>query len=1568
MPLDKTDRINAKIEQSRKELLDLGRRNPLLNFKLTKRRGVQVVEERSSDIFRLLVTEIRKMSFLGMKEDESQEELSIEDPAVQNSHEEKFIDRWLQTPYDDETLQRRLLGTYYHARTYLEERGVNILFISLGTLHWYPNDSSGLVQKAPLILIPVELSRTSAKEKFRLMYRGEEVGGNISLGEKLSHDFKINIPELSNDEEFSVSNYISSIDQSISGQPRWKVEENEITLGFFAFGKFLMYKDLDVGRWPEEKLPASHPILASLLEDGFRDSNSTIEEGMNLDDVVTPGETYHVLDADSSQLAAALEIKNGSTLVIQGPPGTGKSQTITNVIAQAIGDGKHVLFVAEKMAALDVVKRKLDSLGLGDACLELHSHNSNKKSVLAELQRTHELHKPKSVKGDGEQLLFTDLRSKINKYCHELHEPVASTEFTPFEVVGRLVQVQRLLEGVVIPDIPTDLIREQQKEKWTRHYLPGWNNIVSGLQVHIESYGLPSDNAYYESQLNVFLSVDPKKVSEALKRVAEGITNLEHDFKKLAELLNLPASQSRGGVGTLLRTTSLALEAPPSQGIKYDSSDWRTRSSDLEKMLEAGSKYAILRVENEKLIREDAWSMNLGETRDNLVLHGEKWWRFFISDYRRAQNQLKLICKSQPPKELDTRLHILDRIAEASSLESIVREQSDLAQSLFGAVWNGLESDWDDLIAIRGWVEILQQDIDNGQMSKGILTFLAGQFDRKITGELKTTLKGSLAEYEESWNDLKHMLKIERSSVESGELQLHLRYINRMQNESDTLRSQVNYNLMVRELKTVGFGWLVQMLSVWESASRHSVDLFHYCWFDSFYRKILEERPKLAQFDYASHEENIKQFRNLDTKLMESNRIRVALQHYRGAPSNSGDGQVGILLRQFHLKRRHMPIRQLLNNAGAAIQALKPVFMMSPMSIASFLDSDGVDFDLVVFDEASQVKPVEAFGAILRGKQLVVVGDDKQLPPTSFFDVQNTDDDDDESVTSDMESILGLMQSQGAQGKMLKWHYRSIHESLIATSNHLFYGNKLVVFPSAGNEDERVGLHFNHFPGATYDRGGSSTNIIEAEKVVEAVFAHVRDYSNLSLGVATFNIKQAELIRDLIEKERKEHPEYESFFAAGGAEPFFVKNLESVQGDEREVIFVCIGYGRTPDGRPLSMNFGPLNNDGGERRLNVLITRARRRCEVFSSITHTDIDLSKSSSFGLRALKVFLRYAETRILETENQGGEDAETPFEDEVGQSLIDAGYRIERQVGSIGYRIDIAVRDENKPGRYVLAIECDGASYHSSKTAKDRDKLRQAALEIRGWRFHRVWSTDWFQDRKATLDRLIEAVERAKLWQPASNPVAKHQTTISRIESNKRETGSELFRIYEYAVFTDFIDGRSLSELSSRCINDLIAEIVEIEGPIHKTIVKRRIVEGCGIKRLGTRIEQRINDSICAVARRKTIHERGQFLWWHDRLRVFPRNRENLDSYERNIELVAPQERQTALLRIVRESHGIDESEVRSATLRILGLRAISKCLENLSNDLRFLVNKGYVEKRNNQLFALVMSEQSRNIDSL
>jgi very-short-patch-repair endonuclease len=1555
--------IAERLNASRRDLLDLGLRNSLLNYHLPRSRGAQVSGVGSADVVRWLVEEERSLDFVHSSEervDELFEDAALRKPARPT----------LPTSHDEKNLQARLLATYYAARTHIEERGVNILFVAVGMLHWFEDDTSLKELKAPLLLIPVELERTSAREKFKIKFNGEDVEGNLSLATKLKSDFGIRHPEIPEADTLDVGGYFKKIAKAVAGQKRWKMEPDEIAVGFFSFAKFLMYRDLEPAAWCTKENPDASPILAALIRDGFRNEPAGAPDEGFLDKAMAPDALSQVVDVDSSQALAMLDVRSGRNVVIQGPPGTGKSQTITNVIADALAQGKKVLFVAEKLAALEVVKRRLDRVGLGDACLELHSHGANKKTVLADLHRTLQLGKPRTDAVRWELSQYKRTRDHLNAYCLAVNTPVGGSGLTPRDLMGELIAIGKLQGEASLPrpayELGGDKAPLGRIIGWNRSKIEELSTLVANLQLHLQKMGPPSSHPFRATRLRALLPSDREAIVDGLRAAIEACRILNRATEELAGVMGIAANRTRAEADVLVRAARRALSAPHLQGVVLKTGEWQAKRDQLAQLIGAGARHAEIHKQFDEILIPEAWEQDLLRPRQVLNDIGRKWWRWFSSDYRRTRRLIAGLCIGERPKDAETQLNIVDAVMGAARQARTVSELESLGAHLYGVQWQDLRSDWQVLKRLADWIIALYREVGDGRLPAGVIDFLAGNPALGVLPEKVTTLESTLPVHDQSLSSVLDRLALDeaaRQVIVATDFPTQGAELTTMLDRIDELVDGITYQNLRSLLNKEGLDWVVAASWNWPDADRLLVPFFLRTWFEALLRQAYSEREVLRTFDGPSHEGVRERFRELDLASLKATRMNLADKHYSGLPEANGYGQVGILLREFEKRSRHLPIRKLMQQAGNAIQAIKPVFMMSPMSIAAFVPPGSVKFDLVVFDEASQVKPVDAFGAVLRGDQVVVVGDSKQLPPTSFFDAlvgEEDPADDEEVVTSDVESLLGLMLGQGAPSRMLRWHYRSRHQSLITLSNEQFYDNRLVVFPSPEPSHRGLGLVFHHLPNTVYDRGKSRTNRLEAELVAKAVMLHAKGSPHLTLGVAAFSIQQAEAVLDQLERLRRDDPSAESFFSAHPFEPFFVKNLESVQGDERDVIFISVGYGRNLEGF-VAMNFGALNGQGGERRLNVLITRARQCCEVFTNLTHGDIDLNRTPARGVAALKAFLKYAQTGITDVPDTGGEEEDSPFEREVAGALRDAGHDVVFQVGSGGFRIDLAVRDPKKSGSYLLGIECDGATYHSSRSSRDRDRLRQQVLENLGWRIHRIWSTDWFNHQKRELQRTLGVIEQATLRRAVSSGPerrdalralgAMSSSGIERVNAAQDdEAGTARAVTYELSAPNVSLRGSELHEVPSSRLAEWIVEVVKVEGPVHKDEVARRIADAAGIRRIGNRIEVAISTAISSAVRAKLIERRQEFLWPVGMKSPTVRDRSGLPNSCRKLEFVSPEEIAQAILAVIASAYGIDLADVPQASCRLLGFARTSEEMTALVDRIaKKLVSDGKLEAK-------------------
>jgi very-short-patch-repair endonuclease len=767
---------------------------------------------------------------------------------------------------------------------------------------------------------------------------------------------------------------------------------------------------------------------------------------------------------------------------------------------------------------------------------------------------------------------------------------------------------------------------------------------------------------------------------------------------------------------------------------------------------------------------------------------------------------------------------------------------------------------------------------------------------------------------------------------------------------SELLSKWVAYRDRAEMGRSLGLTAIVDLLHYGRLAPEDTLPTYEMAYFEAVLSDCIRLDPEIGRFDGTLHGGVARDFAVLDKQRIAASSVEVVRAHHRRIPQPSGVGPVGVLRGEMARRRGHMPIRLLMQKASPAVQALKPVLMMSPLSVAQFLTPGQMSFDLLVMDEASQIQPVDALGAVARCRQVVVVGDEKQLPPTTFFSkiVNDAPDDDaDGAQVADIESILGLFTARGLPQRMLRWHYRSRHQSLIAVSNSQFYESKLFIVPSPYTQEAGMGLRFHHIPNGIFNSGeGKGTNPVEARVVAEAVIRHAKSQPGLSLGVAAFSASQRRAVQDAVELLRRLNPETEDFFHAHPSEPFFIKNLENVQGDERDVIMISVGYAKNPQGY-MAMRFGPLGADGGERRLNVLISRAKQRCDVFASITDEDIDLERGRGKGVFAFKLFLHYARTGKLALAASSGREQDSIFEEQAGDALRARGYQVHAQVGIAGFFIDLAIGDADRPGRYLLGIECDGAAYHSSRSARDRDRLRQAVLEDHGWIIHRIWSADWFQRPSEQLERTIAAIEAAKLEldeRQEAGHAARRAVPVEVITVERGEIAEiGLTDAADSRVTNAYVEAKpvvpmtsEMHETPSAQMADLIEQVVLTEGPVHLDEVIVRLRGAWGLQRAGGRIQASVERGLAiAMQRGRVVQERlflttpGQPIRVRDRVGV-------LSAALRRPEMLPPMEVEAAILGVVQRNLGASIDEVVAAVPRLLGFKATSSQLRRFVLD--------------------------------
>jgi very-short-patch-repair endonuclease len=1573
------DSVRTQVEALRRKLLDLSLRNRMLNFRPSKRLGIAVVGEDPAQLHRILVEEGRKMSFLGKPDppkrppapeqpglyddpvtavalrQEAEDELNayLEDPHATVSQ----TDTRLQTEEFVSVLEAKLRTIHREAELANEELGIDTLFLTLGMLEWC-EPGSPRTCRAPLLFIPVKLER-QANGAMRLVHAGGDVGDNLPLRAKLG-EFNLSLPTYGDD--LSVPDYFAAVRAAIRRREDWTVLADEVALGFFNYEKYAMYVDLGGEGWPEDRKPWLHPDLLAMLGSGYDAPDSPIHEGTFLDDVRPVAACHEVYDADGSQTLAMIRAAAGLSMVVEGPPGTGKSQTITNIIAEAVEAGKKVLFVSAKRAALDVVKRRLSEAGLGALCLDLHDKLTNRREFYAELKRTAEL--SINVRDEQERVeRLTELRDRLNAYARAVNEPLPAFGCTPFAALGRLAGLPP--ETAVDRDGRIDF---RELRHWTEAEVRKRIPVVDAMQERLHGLGVPPvEHPFWGAgipHLDPGLRLDLQEDLGTALDAAEGAWSL---VESASAALSIETPREIGKVRLLRACAERVLNAPQLEGLAIPLPAWAAEQPQVRECILHMRSLRDIRARRSGQVSSSAWEADWEPALHAYERLADRWYRLLSGDFRRARKALEKALTPTGPRDAPGQRDLLRDLVRASADERTVEGSAAAMGRLFGGQWQGAASDPELLEGLLDWVLALHRDIESGVLHAGVLECLSREARdpdlMQAVRQAEEAVALTVRRYDVAAGHLRVPALGEEDALPDAALRLR-RWLEAL----PSLPAYIAFAHTAREAMAEGLDPVVKLACRWPLAA----DRLHAAYLRSYYegvvREALAERPILRRFDRPVHEQEIAEYRALDDFKLSYNRARVRLAHLRRLPSfSTAAGNLLILRQQCELSRRHKPIRWTMARAGDAVTHIKPVFMMSPLSAAIHLPPELRPFDLVIFDEASQVRPEDALCAIVRGKQTIVVGDTRQMPPTSFFDrvMDDLDEDADEAGEAaelgqearKLESVLSMM-SAVAAGRVrrpdLRWHYRSLHPALIQPSNEMFYDNRLVVFPSPSAHvgGERVGVVLHHLPDTVYEGGERRRiNRREAERVAEAAVAHLREHPDESLMVAAMNKPQADLIYELLLIRERNEPElFRQYRSRHPHEPLEVKNLENVQGDERDVVFVSVTYGRDAAG-VIRQHFGPLLRDGGERRLNVLITRARRRCEVFSNLTADDLRVEPGRP-GLAALQRYLRFAETGTLRGPSATGREPDSPFEEEVRAALEALGYEVDPQVGSEGYYVDLAVLDPEAPGRYILGVECDGATYHSARSARDRDKLRQRVLEMRGWRLHRVWSIDWWQDREGETARLREALEQARRGAGEAEPARQNAPPVE-ITAGRRE-GEPASRPY---VPAPPFDGPA----TEQGIVEYAAAVVAAEAPIHHELLMLRLREAAGYGRMGTQVRTWLERMVEDLAREGRARRCGDAWAPAELVRVEPRDRSNVPAAERKVEYLPEIEIQAAQLKVAANAFGIAPEECARQALYLLGFRRTTeKGLERPLLALERLVASGALGLRDGAVWAQAPAE--------
>lgn len=1549
----------SKLTQWERKLLDLGLRNNLINMRLSQR--VIPLLSFSPEALEDALSDGGDFSVLARPADIKADTggVSFETLQVSGASEEflrsEFKNHRLRAAINEKDLSQNIKNLYRTAKTAAEENGANTLYLALGIVRWYETERSTKARYAPALLIPVDIIRRSANAGYVIRMRDDEPQINVTLLEKLKQDFRITVTGLdplpSDEHGADVRKVLTILRRAVMEQPRWDVLD-AACIGIFSFSQFVMWNDI---RNRADEL-AKNKTVSSLISGHLTWDARDMEIGDHVDEnALLP------LPADASQLFAIKAACAGESFVLHGPPGTGKSQSITALIANAIAEGKSVLFIAEKMAALEVVQRRLAKIGLASFCLQLHSNKSRKKDVLEQLRHALEAGAPASEEKYGRTARRAELlRCELDEYASALHKR-QKCGMSVYELVN---EYEKYRNAPDIAPFPPEFAAAADADTIALQ-----ESLTERLTAAARAAGHPQEHPLSDVGRSVYSQQLKESVLPAVSGYEKALAGMNAACAGFSDAFGLAApSPLRDIKKTAAAAEELTLwqQLPKAWAAAEDPEEYfagvRGMSRHFQKAAELRDE--LLRAWNENFFREDGASL-LSE----LSAASSKWFigKFFAM--KKIRERIARCAKALPSE---------NELAEHFERLAAFQKEKAAADNLFAEFGAGLEK------LFRGentnWHEIEKVAEEAYGSAQKLRALCAGCRLRVKASEAEAA--SAAAAVKNAWEKLSGakaalyaLLEIKEYGG-AGWFENQAKLCADIKENADDIKEWTAWNAAAADAENAG---LAPVVEAYRSGLAHEdvKNAFRKSLFRSLASRAIAETPALARFSGAVFNEKIEQLRRTDGELFDAAKEeifrRLAAKVPASAKEASQSSELGILQRAIRSGGRGTSIRRLFQQIPNLLPRLAPCMLMSPISAAQYLDPSREPFSLVVFDEASQLPTSRAVGALARGRNAVIVGDPNQMPPTSFFAVNMADEDNLEA--EDLESVLDDCIALGMPQTHLLWHYRSRHESLIAFSNYRFYENRLRTFPSANDRETKVSLV--RVKGV-FDRGRTRQNRAEAEAVVEELKRRCHDavLSRFSVGVVTFNIQQQNLIDDLLNEACKNDSKLDAW-AYSGEEPLFIKNLENVQGDERDVILFSVGYGPDENGR-VHMNFGPLNRSGGWRRLNVAVSRSRCEMVVFATIEPEQIDTARTSSEGAAALKDFLEYAQGRTplrRESAAAGRAFRASGIAEAICAALSENGFETQREIGRSGFRVDIGVVDPKNKDRYMLGILLDGESYGGAKTTRDREIAQISVLQGLGWNIMRVWTMDWWDNSGKEIKRILAEIEKIMLKEAENKEnsdapeaeekkEAKEQmlSAETAAETQRQEREEKALPLYKAAKLerTPVSAEEFLLPKYTAAIRARLLYVIEQEAPVSEQLAARRVLQSFGIARAGGRIQARMDDIFSSLRLKETRQEGADICWSDgqdpDSYSLFraPADEES----KRDAKDIPLQEAANAVIKVLEEQISMPAEDLVKEAAKLLGYSRQGAALSALFADaVKYASAKGRIRPSANGNLTLV-----------
>ena len=1531
-----------------RKLLDLSLRNSLLNFRATAM-SVQlmvsdlgVLEDEMSNGEDFKVMPMPNDMTLQIS-DSKIYEIENEKDIITTISESEFKSHRLRTFLKETELEKIMKKLHRQAKVSMEENGVNTIYLALGFLRWYETEKSDKPRYAPLILVPVDIIRKVQEKAYAIRMRDEDTQVNITMLEYIRQTFGIDIkgldpvPEDENGVDLQL--ILNTVRQNIMSQPRWDIVDYAF-IGQFSFNRFIMWNDI---RNRAEEL-AKNKVVASLISGKTEWAGDDLYiSPLDLDNKVAPTDLVVPLSADSSQLAAVYAASQGKSFVLHGPPGSGKSQTITNMIASALYQGKSVLFVAEKMAALSVVEKRLNKVGLGPFCIELHSNKAQKRAVLKQLEETlnvGRIKKPAEYKAQADKI--AEMRKELNGTMEEIHRK-RNFGCSMYDAAVRYEKNSQYGGKFAFTNEQLDAMSDTS--------FSAWRDTLESLAAAGREFGDVTTTALGVCELSECTPETRGAMEAKLRELKTALTAAQSDTAQLAAFTG---SSEMTFEECKLAAEIISASASGEQLLPdiIGDSRWNGFKEPAQALIGTGKELSEVKNELLAQFEPSVLGYNASEALVRWKTAQGKWFLAKSMGSKKLVKELAAHARSASTVTKENITQYYDKISHFNALKEQVSSAQPELLRYFGSIKLDENTDWN---AVEGCVA---RSSELGE--KVAASSFSAEIKQKLCDSLTTGVNGDTSKIVADYAALDNVASQLRSNfgINTDKLITGENWGSDAQMKADAvidelpqLKEWTGIVTICNKLREFGIGNVADAYINGEVPTEQLVPAFDCDISKAMVTSTISRSSVLSRFQGTLFEDTIRKFGEVldNFSTLSIKELAADLSAKIPTPGSSANSsEIGILQKAIKSNGRMMSIRKLFDSIPNLLRRMCPVMLMSPISVAQYIDPSYPKFDLVIFDEASQLPTCEAVGAIARGENVIVVGDPKQLPPTSFFASNQVDEENYEK--EDLESVLDDCLALSMPQKHLLWHYRSRHESLIAYSNSKYYENKLYTFPSP--DDQVSEVSWVHVEGY-YDKSSTRTNKAEAQAVVEEICRRLRDpeLRKMSIGVVTFSLPQQNLIDDMLMDAYRDDPKLEEY-ANEMYEPILIKNLENVQGDERDVIMFSIGYGPDKDGK-VSMNFGPLNRDGGWRRLNVAISRSKCKMIVFSVITPDMIDLSRTRSDGVEGLKGFLEFAaKGRSALPVRAGSKTGSEGFETVVAEELRKMGYDCRCSVGCSDYKVDVAVVDPDKPDTYIMGINCGNENHFHNGTASDRSLSQPSVLRGLGWNVMSVYIIDWLDNKEKVLGKIKAEIDAA--LERRRNP----QTAPETEEKKKQEIVFETEEVSSFAEsFDEFVPfkikalgtSENFTEAASAKITKCINDILAAEAPMNKKSLAKKIFSCWGISRPGSNMKALFEAAFDKADKKITTAGENEYVWLgsqtpeeYDKCRTVYKNDE-----KRDIDDVAPEEIAVGIKKIMSRQVAMAREDLLREVAHLFGFTRMTGTLEtSVALGIKAAKNRGWV----------------------